>query len=175
VIVIVCGIEREHPPDKSDDTIKRVIPISGAFSMKTGIHQDVKPTRLKHSDSSADSAKEGVRLEMQGGRYPFDKTDSTKQKAIIELICNREMSGWEPVKEPVKKARSLEEQDDKKEEDSKNALKVISYKDEDVKNEVWGVLRLEWQTKHACEDAVNTPGNDGSSKGWGFFTWLIVM
>jgi hypothetical protein len=173
----VCGIEREHLPDKADDNIiRRVVPISGAFSMKTGIHQDVKPTRLKHSDSSADSAKEGVRLEMQGGRYPFDeKTNSKKQRAIIELICNREMSGWEPAKEPVKKASSLEEQDEKKEDDNKKALKVISYKEEAVKEEVWGVLRLEWQTKHACEDAVNTPGNDGSSTGWGFFTWLIVM
>jgi hypothetical protein len=142
--------------------------------MKTGIHQDVKPTRLKHSDSSADSAKEGVRLEMQGGRYPFDQSDSTKQRAIIELVCNREMSGWEPAEEPAKKAGSLEEGDEKK-EDNKKALKVISYKDETFKGEVWGVLRVEWQTKHACEDAVSLPGNDGSSTGWGFFTWLIVM
>jgi hypothetical protein len=174
----VCGIKREHEEGKKDNVVRKVVPISGAYLLKKGIPQEVTPTRLKNSGSSADAAREGVRLEMYGGRFPFDeKKESTQQKAIIELICNREMTGWEPAKAPETKSERIRNRDDDNKDDdsSKNALRVLGYKDEVVKNEVWGVLRLEWQTKHACEDAVRIPGNDGSSAGWGFFTWLIVM
>lgn len=173
----VCGIKREHKPGESDDTVRKVVPIAGAYTFSNGQHQDVKPTRLKNSESNSAADTEGLRLEMFGGMFPFnDQKDSTKQKAIIELICSKDMEGWEPSNPPTKKSEKLINRDEGKDDNSHTkALKVISYKDEAVKDEVFGVLRLEWQTKHACEDAILTPGNDGASTGWGFFTWLIIM
>ena len=36
------------------------------------------------------------------------------------------------------------------------------------------VLRLEWETTHACENS-SAPTNSSSSGHWGFFTWFIIM
>jgi len=52
-------------------------------------------------------------------------------------------------------------------------LKFMSFKDEEIKGDNFGVLRLEWRTKFACEDAVNAPRD--SSAGWGFFTWMVIV
>jgi len=146
--------------------------------MSSGRHLPVKPTRLKSSDSHADSVREGVKLELSGGTDPHDKTSGTPQKAIVDLICNKTMTGWEPAKDPKGQSERLEKRGDddkeKKGDDELKALKVLSYKDEDVRGDIYGVLRMEWHSKYACEDAASMPAGD-ESQGWGFFTWFIIM
>jgi hypothetical protein len=110
---------------------------------------------------------------MKGGRDPLNKEKgSIQQKAIIELVCNKDMSGWEPKKDPQTNSEKLTERDEKKDSPAE-ALKVVSYTEENLRGDMWGVLRLDWQTKHACEDASSIPSN--GSSGWGFFTWFIIM
>ena len=127
---------------------------------------DPKWQRLKLSDSPADREKEGLRLSIGGGKY--EKKD---QKAFIDFICVRkseerrsELGHYEVADEEAD--TSGEEVPD----DKGGRIKFRSWEDEgDVK-----VLRLEWHTQYACEDAVE--GNDKSSSGhWGFFTWFIIM
>ena len=62
--------------------------------------------------------------------------------------------------------RSQEETDD----GEGGTLKFIEYDDQLDPN----VLRLEWKTKYACEDAV-VGGGDKKSGGWGFFSWFFFM
>jgi hypothetical protein len=101
------------------------------------------------------------------------------QKAIIEFLCDKTRDGTDTEKddrdvEDEDNQDSLfrrEEDDDKKEK--QKSLNFISYKTEKPKDEEWGILRLEWRTKYACESAVDEPLRDGSS--WGFFTWFIIM
>ena len=52
-------------------------------------------------------------------------------------------------------------------------LHFISY---GVSNDDEDVLRLTWNTPHACEDTKDEAG-DGTKKGahWGFFTWFIIV
>jgi autophagy-related protein 27 len=161
------------------------------------MHLDVESRRIKNSASNADADREGVRLEMTGSRDPFEPPKGgqkgIKQKATIELICNKDKTGWEPGKDPKgeKKSRKRDDDGDDKHEDEDDdkhenqdgdnggspaddgaALKFLKYERESTGNEEWDVLRLEWETKYACEDAVT---NKPSTEGWGFFTWLLIM
>jgi hypothetical protein len=146
------------------------VAIAGDYTLKTGRHLEVKPTRLKNSLSHSDSEREGLSLELTGG-----KDNGKNQKAIIELLCAPEKTGWEPQPEPHTKSEMVRKRDDddKNDDDADSAIKFISYKEESTKNENWDVLRLQWSTKYACEDAVSKP-SDGSAS-WGFFTWFIVL
>ena len=155
-----------------------VIPIAGEFSHATGGALDPKWTRLKTSASNADRAKEGLRLEMNGGSF-----EKKKQKAIVEFICQPGSKDVDRKRDEF--SRPYEEDDDEKNgneggEDEQTGevaddgrggkLEFISWEDEkDVM-----VLRLEWDTKYACEDAKDS-GGDSSSGHWGFFTWFIIM
>ncbi|KAL9626717.1 MAG: hypothetical protein Q9164_007811, partial [Protoblastenia rupestris] len=58
------------------------IPIAGDYSLTTGGDLNPQWTRLKSSASSEDREKEGLRLEMGGGKF-----ENRKQKAIIEFLC----------------------------------------------------------------------------------------
>lgn len=115
-------------------------------------------------------------MELSGGRDPLDKKTGVKQKAIIDFLCDKDIDGTEtetPEHEGDKKdERSLSTRAD---DPKKQALVFKSYGTEkDAKSdEEWGVLRLDWNTKHACEDAVNEDKGDGTH--WGFFTWFIIM
>jgi autophagy-related protein 27 len=182
----VCGVKTIKEGDE-EPRLEHWVALAGDYSTSLGIHLDVKPTRIKHSASNADQDKEGVRLEMTGGREPFKPKDGkkgTKQKAIIELLCDKEKSGWEPDSDPNEKRRKRQEQDgegedqpeeppvDEPQDDGKNALKFVSYGPEPVGNEAYDVLRLTWNTKYACEGAA---ANVPSGEHWGFFTWMIIM
>jgi len=62
--------------------------------------------------------------------------------------------------------KSGEEADD----DNGGTIKLLGWENEgDTK-----ILRLKWETEHACENAED--GGSGPSNGhWGFFTWFILM
>jgi autophagy-related protein 27 len=115
-----------------------------------------------------------------GGKDPFERNKNTqqiKQKAIVELLCDREMSGWEPKPDPSASKllrRDETEGDDTPHENVGAALQFKSYDEDEIKGEPWKILKLQWKTKYACEDAAaNVPsGRDGH---WGFFTWIFIM
>jgi hypothetical protein len=155
------------------------VPIAGDYHLRTGKPLESEVFRLKDSGSNTDSEKEGVRVELSGGRQPLDDKNGKKQKAIIEFLCDPSRDGKDtevddrPVEEGDGKEdeEKLKRRDDEKKEQS---LRFLSYKDENVKGEEWGVLRLEWSSKYACENSVNEP-KENTGEHWGFFTWLIIM
>lgn len=157
-----------------------VIPIAGDYTTRTGIPLDSEVYRLKDSRSHTDSDKEGLILELSGGSFPLQKSGK-KQKAIIEFLCDPDTDGTDaekddtPSEDDDKETERLAKRADGKEEKG-SPMKFVSYKDEKVgkDDQDWGVLRISWTTKHACENAINEPSpKKGSS--WGFFTWFIIM
>ena len=107
---------------------------------------------------------------MHGGKY-----DKRKQKAVVELICQRDT-------EKSIRSREVDDDDDDENDETKEkvddgaggSLQFISY---GPGNEDEDILRLKWNTKYACEDAKDAPDGDGGKKRahWGFFTWFIVV
>ncbi len=152
-------------------------PIAGEFM---GGALNPKPLRLKGSESTSDREKEGVRITLNGGKH-----EKQKQKAIVECLCQKD--GKE-----AKIRRADKEKDEDEDEDDGDAgkgeehdnsgetqddghggtLKLITWEDEEDDTKV---LRLEWNTKYACEDSDGLDDDQSSSSNWGFFTWLIVM
>ena len=144
---------------------------------------------MHDSASSADADKEGIRLEMNGGKYPFRGKSGKLQKAFIEFLCDPERTGNEGYEDGEKDENDaaseeatsgtidvrIKENDDQKEPEKDpnegKSLKFVSYEqDADGKTEI---LRLKWFTKYACEGMANSqPARSGH---WGFFTWFIIM
>ncbi len=93
---LVCGIKHSIKDGKPDEE-KEVIPIAGNLADWGGGSLDHVATRLKTSESHADSQKEGLRLVLKGGRYPLTGPPSGResQRAILELICDRGRDGTE--------------------------------------------------------------------------------
>lgn len=215
----ICAIERELPEkeeseseeeeedgansaDKHDadgggaDDIRGVIPIAGEYVLQHGGPLDPKWTRLKTSSSNADSAMEGLRLELHGGRYPFAAKHGRKQKAIIEFVCDRDRTGLEGQGQDKEDDDDEDAGDDKPSTppgdndddvdddeggrggrgDDGKSLRFIRYEptSEDVHEDT---LRLEWRTKYACEGVRDEEGQKKKKNGghWGFFTWFIIM
>ena len=115
---------------------------------------------MKSSESSADREREGIRLQIGGGRY-----DGEDQKAIVEFLCD--------AKKEDKISTAKNEEDHKYgnavDDEHGGTIEILSWDDEDDAK----VLRLEWNTPYACEDAKD--GDSSSGGGWGFFTWFILM
>ncbi|EER42503.1 conserved hypothetical protein [Histoplasma capsulatum var. duboisii H88] len=166
---MVCGVQRSS----DDNKLLGAIPIAGIFVQNSGRNLNPKVTRLKASDSQH----EGLRIELHGGKYPFNGKDYDQQ-AVIEMTCDRSRSGLEG--DWSGKMATLADEDgpgdDKKDgktdDDKKAEDKSLRFKSYGQVDNVF-VLRLDWVTKHACEDFED----DGSGKAahWGFFTWLIVI
>ncbi|KAI4731650.1 hypothetical protein E4T49_00414 [Aureobasidium sp. EXF-10728] len=190
----VCGIEYDYNLADNSSTIRRVMPIAGQYAGSHGRFLDPEWTRLKNSASHDDANKEGLRVELHGGRYPFEKSDGRQQKAIIEFQCDRNRTGLEgsehdtrdkldeeqEAERVVIRAESDDKKDDKKDEEKPvedASLKLISYRSEGEGDAEFDVLRLQWKTKYACEGMTEhkpTSGNN-SSKHWGFFTWFLII
>ncbi|KAI9711260.1 MAG: hypothetical protein M1820_002247 [Bogoriella megaspora] len=207
----VCAIEYNHNEVDNQTTITEVITMAGEFSNKNGLYLEPQYTRLKGSDSHADADKEGVRIELHGGRYPFDDRKGQKQKVFLEMICDMDRNGLEgdlgdgrvplggqkeedrrefaPRATEVDLAEEPDEDNDGNEgdderdgdeeddEDTDRSLRWISHRTEgEDKNEI-GVLRLEWRSKYACENynKGDDKDEDDKPKGWGFFTWFIII
>lgn len=163
----VCAIERLDNTLENVTTIIDTVPIAGEFSHSIGGALDPKWTRLKSSASHADKEKEGIRLEMHGGK----DSDGQKQKAIVEFVCDNSASDDRRrdllVTEEESDPRNGEVGDKEGEEvddEHGGKLKFISW---DVE-EGTKVLRLEWTTKYGCENVKDdkTRSNDGH---WGKF------
>ncbi|CAF9905053.1 MAG: hypothetical protein ALECFALPRED_010669 [Alectoria fallacina] len=170
----VCAIERLDNTVENKTTIIDTIPIAGEFSHSLGGALDPKWTRMKSSASNADKEKEGVRLEMNGGKA----SDGQKQKAIVEFLCDTSTRDYRRRD----LLAALDEEDDNgtgedgdkkgEEVDDEHGgkLKLVSWNVEEGTK----VLRLDWTTKYGCED-VKDDGTTSSSRHWGFFTWFIII
>jgi autophagy-related protein 27 len=178
---VVCAKEYDSKRGQKG-TVRRVIPIAGEYTTSHGRKLEPKYTRLKGSASNNDE-KEGVLVELHGGKYPNDRS-GTPQKAIVEFLCDKSVTGNEGFEDEnaLLSPRSygeMRKRDDKEDDEPKlpdqdeyKNLKFVSYKKEgDVET-----LRLRWKTKFACEDAANNKDPDEEQKGgWGFFTWLLII
>lgn len=178
----VCAKKWEYR-DGRDAYLESVIGIAGDYSTSHGQNRALDPkfTRLKGSSTNNDD-KEGVVVELNGGKNP-DQRSGTPQKAIIEFLCDKKVSGNEGFNKRSLDAASYDivssslqtrqEDDDKGPDlpdlDKGKNLQFVSYKHEDDTD----VLRLRWKTKFACEDAAST--GSSSTGGWGFFTWFIII
>ena len=176
----ICGVEYMDPESGNETNweVVKTVPVVGEYTASHGRHLDSKPTRLKDSDSNAESKTEGVRVEFSGSRYPLNDKKGVEQKAFIEFICDPEKTGNEGFDETEgNEDGKVEKRDDEDEElpnpqDDGKSLKFLSYKQEKVKGSAYAdVLRLEWRTKYACENARESL----SKGGWGFFTWFIIV
>lgn len=199
----MCAIKEKYNQADKSHIIDEVIPIAGEYTSSHGRGLDPVLTRLKGSASSSDAEKEGVRVELSGGRYP-DKRGGVLQKAIIEFECDAERTGLEGVeggtgkkgkdedekeKDEIEGERSVnaskEDKDKDKEDDGddeqkedKSSLKLISYRREGEADREMQVLRLTWRTKYACEGQKGHEDEDtnpSKSSHWGFFTWFLIM
>ena len=181
----ICGKEWDYRPDSSEPFLKRVIEIAGSYHLSHGANRALNPkfTRLKDSPGNDDPDKEGLLMEIGGGKY-----DGKDQKAIIEFVCDREWKGTEGFEfdekvvnlEQYQSMRRMadDDEDEQPEPDLPNldagkAMEFRSYKAEGEAD----VLRLRWRTKYACEGARNEkdPEDENKSGGWGFFTWFIII
>ena len=202
----VCGIEQDYNQADGTSTIKKVIPIAGEYTSSHGRGLEPDLTRLKNSGSHSDSKKEGVRVELNGGRYPFDKSTGRQQKAIIEFECIPDKTGLEgderdsrekltdddAGKSKLVRADAGEKvgddekdgkegsgdkdgkDDDKMPEKNNASLTLVSYRLEGEGDKQVEVLRLNWQTKYACEGQRRSSPPSKSSH-WGFFTWFLIV
>ena len=169
----MCAVERVVNPIENKTTIERVIPIAGDFGLSIGPALDAKWTRLKTSSRPADRGREGVELEMGGGRYPIDSKNGEKQKAVVEFLCD---------KKPEERRREMLRRDGKEEGDEEGNARettddgeggTLSFSSYEMVGDE-RVLGLTWRTKYACEDAQEDSGKPGGGH-WGFFTWFIIM
>ncbi|KAF2010829.1 hypothetical protein BU24DRAFT_444079 [Aaosphaeria arxii CBS 175.79] len=189
----VCAIREDKSLDETGNSTIHPIDIAGTYTFGgNGRSIDAKTELLRNSPSNADAGREGVRVELHGGRFPFESKKGLDQRAIIEFVCDKDRTGLEGLeggKDGEKKEDDKKEEDggEKKEEkkfrkredtceDSDNSLRFCSYKLDKLKDgkEV-KTLRLDWRTKYACEDAPPESGGSGGSGGWGFFTWFIII
>ena len=170
---LVCAIERVTNTIEEVTLIDATIPIAGEFSHSKGGALDPKWTRLK---TSSDEKREGLRLEMHGGNFA-----KQKQQATVEFICRKEAGDkLRRGEKNLDASDDNEDPGDEDEDDSKEGQEVddehggtLRYKSWSIEGGV-NVLRLDWHTKYACEDASSA--SDGPSSGhWGFFTWFIIM
>ncbi|OAA57639.1 autophagy protein [Niveomyces insectorum RCEF 264] len=91
-----CAIKRWRAADGSTG-IGQVIPLAGNLENHGGGPLDYKATRLKTADAHGDAEREGVRLVLQGGRYPLDGPVKARQnqRVVVELVCDPNLEGTE--------------------------------------------------------------------------------
>lgn len=185
----ICAVKSNYNPAENKEEVTEVRPIAGDYEYSHGRGLSPHLTRLKGSASHSDAEKEGVRVELSGGRFPFDKNSGKPQKAIIEFECDAKRTGLEglekgsggkPVEDDEKDERRMrrraegDDDDDEKEPPEKqSSLQLVSYKNEGEEDKAVDVLRLNWKTKYACEGQKDVPSKSKAS--WGFFTWFLIM
>lgn len=188
---IACAIESDYNLADHTSTVTKVIPIAGQYAGSHGRFLEPYWTRLKNSASNSDANKEGLRVELHGGRYPFEKSSGRQQKAIIEFECDRNRTGLEGAEgdsrdkiDDQEDAESLvlrtaedDNKDDETTPSNNTSLEFISYRSEGEGDKEFDVLRLHWKTKFACEGMTEHKPSSGNKSGkhWGFFTWFLIM
>lgn len=178
----VCGVEELYHLANGNHFTSKVVPIAGEFKLSHGRPLEPKWTRLKGSASNEDTEREGLRLELNGGKYPETK-EGKPHKAIVEFLCDAELTGnegFEDAKEKRFVSRAEGEEGDSGDDevtfpdlDKGKSIQFVSFKDEG--EDPTKVLRLSWKTKYACEGAEAAPQPPKKGNSWGFFTWFLIM
>ncbi|KAF2124664.1 autophagy protein-like protein Atg27 [Dothidotthia symphoricarpi CBS 119687] len=194
---MVCAIRENVDLSMEGNSTFTPIDIAGTYKTQTGRELEAKFERLRSSKSNSDAGREGVRVELHGGRLPFDdKKNGLDQRAIVEFVCDKERTGLEGDEKDDGEHESDPKDDDKggddkkgdgkkeeklrrredggkgKCEDNDHSLRFCGYEEESIaKDKNVKTLRLEWRTQYACEDA---PAEDAGSH-WGFFGWFFII
>jgi autophagy-related protein 27 len=178
----ICAVEEAFNLVEDTRTIVKVVPIAGDFYASHGRALDPEVSRLKDGASNSDSDKEGLLVQLHGGKYP-ETRQGVEQKAIVEFQCDKQWTGLEGFADSTERKLRRREADEDEDDgpelpdlDKDKALQFKSYKLEGSKDEV-GTLRLTWKTRYACEGAIDEPSAkpEKSSGGWGFFTWSLIV
>lgn len=144
-----------------------MIPIAGELTEHSGSALSAQLTRLRTSAAPADADREGLRVELHGGVYA-----GRAQKAVVELLCDRALTGLEGEIVPQDRYKSDKRDGDAPPPTNATALLWKAYGPEGDAD----VLRLEWRTKYACESAAEEGEETGGpTTHWGFFTWFIIV
>lgn len=176
-----------------------MISIAGDLHEHGGGYLDPKVTRLKTSDSTSDSKKEGVRIALYGGKHQLG-SGGREQRAIIEMVCSDKKGTegeWNPSDDKYEQvppetegygdgnsaAARLRRADDEGGDGGKehqllkeNAALLFDSYGPMADNGNVDVLRLTWHTELACEGRRDGGGSgDSQSQHWGFFTWLVIL
>lgn len=192
-----CGIKRGKKADSSEYNVFDVISIAGELKDLGGGHLDPKLTRLKTSESTSDSQKEGVRISLYGGRHQL-VSGGREQRAIIEMVCSKTLKGtegeWSPQDDKYEQvppetagtedaaARLRRAEGDENEGKEQQLLKtdvnatalIFDSYGPMADNTGVDVLRLTWHTELACEGNSDS-GSGGGNEHWGFFTWMVIL
>lgn len=121
---------------------------------------------MKSSASNADKEKEGIRLEMHGGK----DNDGQNQKAIVEFLCDtstrdnrrRDLLVVAEDEDDDGTGEDGDRRGEEVDDEHGGKLKLVSWDTEESTK----VLRLDWTTKYGCED-VKDDGTGSSSGHWG--------
>lgn len=150
----VCGIRSEHDLSGIKNDSITPIDIAGNYVLQSGRNMQLDPKfeLLRDSKSNSDASREGVRIELHGGRLPFeDKKAGTDQRAIIEFVCDKEREGDEGgEKDDNERADDGKDKEgDKKDDDKKDDDK----KDSDGEKKEERLRRRDGEGKGKCEDS----------------------
>ena len=92
----MCAIRQTVDLSGRNNTTLTPIDIAGTYKTSNGRSIDAKYELLHNSNSNSDVGREGVRVELHGGRFPYDDTKAgIDQRAIIEFVCDKDRTGLE--------------------------------------------------------------------------------
>jgi len=192
----ICAVERDYSPSSEEPIISKVKEIAGNYAISNGRHLEPSSKQFHHAENGDKPERKGVIVELHGGLW-----DGTKQKAIIEFVCDKEWDGTEGFGKPNTAAfvdaahygrmvtrdsgESGDDNGDGSEGDEEPTLpnwdegKALQFKDYSTSGNV-ATLKLEWKTKWACVGQASNgdddkPDDDTKSRGWGFFTWFLIV
>ncbi|KAL2137628.1 hypothetical protein VTI28DRAFT_8729 [Corynascus sepedonium] len=198
----VCAIKHRWDPETEKIVgVDQVIPIVAGSDEAILWEAKRLPGDEDGKEAKEGKKKEGLRLTLQGAT----KYQERIQRTVVDFRCNPELEGtegeWESLDEYVPgdkdaRRRREEKDDDKKEKegddkDGGDKEGPVSTPEKQLKKDgaalIWkgykrgkdadgaemDTLYLTWYTKHVCDAAADEPA--GESKGWGFFTWFVII
>ncbi|RMZ75456.1 hypothetical protein DV738_g5472, partial [Chaetothyriales sp. CBS 135597] len=156
-------------PDHEGEGDQVFIPVAGSFAAESGKSSEPKWTNLNNENAKDDI----LELELKGGKY--QKIDT---RAVIKFQCDPSTSGNTDSRGDGDNNDSKEKrnEDEGKKNEGKSSggdLTFVSFEAEgDESGKAYWTLRLNWKTKYVCE---HYDDDSDKSKGWGFFTWFILI
>ncbi|KAL2159784.1 hypothetical protein VTH06DRAFT_1917 [Thermothelomyces fergusii] len=200
----VCAIKHRWDPEAEKLVgVDQVIPIVAGDEQTISWEAKRLPPG-EDGKAKGDGEKEGLRLVLQGAIKYQERAQRTVIDFRCDPDLEGTEGEWKSpdayvpgggedaqAEEDKKKKEEKEGEDGNGKEDGDKEDKVVSTPEKQLKKEgaalVWGgykrgkdadggemdTLYLTWYTKHACDAAADEPAEE--RKGWGFFTWFVVL